>query len=153
MGWLLDDPENDVEGLGRAIGVAMRRAIDSGLAVLRTTRLAAPVLLKRWVHDPAGLSASAARCDWLLDGWEWVGLLWLDAASTASRKAALLEMAPLVPVLPREVVEWTDTPIAPEAMRPVGCGAPRCGGSGWALIERNERIIALGALDALAEGP
>ncbi len=153
--WLRDDPDNDVGGLGRAVGAAMRRAIDSGLAVLRKTRVAlseAPGLLKRWVSDPAGVSAAASRCDWLLDGWEWVSLLWLDAATTASRRAALLQMAALVPVLPREVAAWADTPIASGAMQPVCQVAWRGGASAFGVIERNERIIALGALGGVRPG-
>jgi hypothetical protein len=105
-------------------------------------------LLKRWIADPNSILAQAMRCDWLLDGWERVSLLWLTAASRASRRAALLEMAPLVPVLPHEVVEWTDPPIPQDAMSQA-CRvtshqeAWRTGGSAFSLIERNEKLIAM----------
>ena len=88
------------------------------------------------------------RCDWLLDGWERVSLLWLAANSGHRGGPALLEMAPLVPVLPREVMEWSDTPIPPEAMKQV-CRVTsnqdgwRTGGSAFALIERNEKLLAM----------
>ncbi len=50
--------------------------------------------------------ATANRADWVLDGWEWVCLLWLAAADTgAARRRALLEMAQLVPVLPGEACQ------------------------------------------------
>ncbi|MDQ2764131.1 MAG: hypothetical protein M3Y22_11815, partial [Pseudomonadota bacterium] len=117
--WLDAYPGNDVSGLGRAILVAMRRTAKSGQAVLEKVRLAAvdPIgLLKRWITDSDGVVATATRCIWLLDGWERISLLWLLAGTTATRRAALLEMAPMLPVLPREVMEWTDMPVPAAAM-------------------------------------
>jgi len=151
--WLEADPGNDIGGLGQSVAVAMQQACDSGAAALQRTRaglMDTPALLKRWIKDPDGLSARAARCDWLLDGWERVSLLWLAARTRASQRAALLEMAPLVPVLPREVMEWTDTPVAPEAMQQAFRvtsheDAWRTGGSAFALIERNEKLLAMSA--------
>jgi hypothetical protein len=149
--WLDADPANDVGGLGMAITAAMRRACDSGAVVLASTRSVLAdrlALLKRWMANAGDIRASVMRCDWLLDGWERVSLLWLSASSEPLRRAALLEMAPLVPVLPREVVEWTDTPIPPESMNQA-CrvtskqDAWRTGGSAFALIERNEKLLAM----------
>jgi hypothetical protein len=149
--WLDADPAGEIGGLGRAIADAMRRACDSGAAVLATTRsvlMDPKALLKRYMADANGVRALVMRCDWLLDGWERVSLLWLSAHSAAARRAALLEMAPLVPVLPREVMEWVDTPIPSESMRQV-CrvtskqDAWRTGGSAFALIERNEKLLAM----------
>ena len=149
--WLDADGDNDIGGLGQAIATALGTACDTGTMLLERTRSAladTPSLLKRWIRDPYGVSAQATRCDWLLDGWERVRLLWVAASTEASRRAALLEMAPLVPVLPREVMQWTDTPIAPDAMTPT-CrvtsheDAWRTGGSAFALIERNERLLAM----------
>jgi hypothetical protein len=149
--WLEADPENDVGGLGSAVAAAMRRACDSGSAVLEKTRMAltGPTnLLKCWTTDPDVVLARAMRCDWLLDGWERIGLLWLSAGTGASRRAALLEMAPLVPVLPREVMEWTDMPVPEEAMKQANRVTSnqdgwRTGRSAFALIERNEKILAM----------
>jgi hypothetical protein len=149
--WLASDADNDIGGLGQAITAAMLRTCDSGQAVLAHTRsvLADPMaVLKRWIADQAGSQALAMRCDWLLDGWERIGLLWLSANPTASRRGVLLEMAPLIPVLPREVMSWTGTHIHPEAMehgfrvtsRDDGW---RTGGSAYALIERNEKLLAM----------
>jgi hypothetical protein len=149
--WLDADPGNDIGGLGQAIAAAMRRACDSGDTVLAATRqaLADPMaLLKRWIVDEAGVQALASRCDWLLDGWEHVALLWLWAKPGASRRAALLEMAPLIPVLPHEVMTWTGIPIPAEAMEQT-CRVTsredtwRTGGSAFALIERNEKLRAM----------
>ena len=151
--WLEADPGNDIGGLGQSVAVAMQQACESGAAALQRTRsgpMDTPALLKRSDQGSGSISARAARCDWLLDGWERVSLLWLAAGSSASQRAALLEMAPLVPVLPREVMEWTDTPVAPEAMQQA-CrvtsheDAWRTGGSAFALIERNERLLAMSA--------
>lgn len=149
--WLATDPDNDIGGLGRAITVAMRRACDSGEAVLTATRSAATdplAVLKQWIADEAVVQATAMRCEWLLDGWERVALLWLSANPLVSRRVALLEMAPLIPVLPREVMAWTDTQIHADAMRQV-CRVTsredgwRTGGSAFALIERNEKLLAM----------
>jgi hypothetical protein len=151
--WLSADPTNDIGGLGEAIAAAMRTAGETGTAVLQTTRsaLADPMtLLRRWSANPASVSAQANRCDWLLDGWPRVCLLWLSANTIASRLAALLEMAPLVPILPREVLEWSDTIFPPETMTEA-CRVTsheegwRTGGSAFALIERNEKLLAMGA--------
>jgi hypothetical protein len=151
--WIEADPGNDIGGLGQAIMIAMRRAGENAATVLERTRSAlrdTPALLKRWIRDPDGVAALVARCDWLLDGWDQVRLLWLAARTTASRRAALLEMAPLVPVLPREVMDWTGIPIASEAMRQAFRVTSRedtwrTGGSAIALIERNEKLLAMAA--------
>ena len=149
--WLAADPDNDIGGLGRAIAVAMRRACDSGRAVLTATRLAVTdplATLKRWIADAPAIQAIAMRCAWLLDGWERVALLWLSANPLVSRRVALLEMAPLIPVLPREVMAWTDITIHPDMTRQA-CRVVsredgwRTGGSAFALIERNEKLLAM----------
>jgi hypothetical protein len=149
--WLDVDPANDIGGLGRTIAVAMRLACDSGEAVLAMTRSALSdpaAVLKRWVTDEAGVQALATRCDWLLDGWERLALLWLSADPRTSRRAVLLEMAPLIPVLPREVMAWTGTPLPAETTeqtcRVTSCeDAWRTGGAAFGLIERNERLLAM----------
>jgi hypothetical protein len=150
--WLETDPDNDIGGLGQAVAVGMRRACDTGKMVLATTRqaLTDPIaLLKRWIADEASVQALAMRCDWLLDGWERVALLWLSANPRAPRRAALLEMAPLLPVLPREVRTWTSPVISAEAMEQAFRvtsreDAWRTGSSAHGLIERNEKLLAMG---------
>jgi hypothetical protein len=150
--WLRADPGNDISGLGQAIGAAIGRICESGAAGLEQTRAARsePVaLLKRSITNRAGVLAQAARCDWLLDGWQRVDLVWRACGSQAARRAALLEMAPLVPVLPREVLAWTDAVIPLEALQPA-CRVTssqdswRTGGAAFALTARNERLLAMG---------
>ncbi|MDR3531326.1 MAG: hypothetical protein P4L90_12340 [Rhodopila sp.] len=153
--WLAADPGNDIGndigGLGGLVTAAMRMACGSGALVLENTRTALTdplASLKRWIAAPGGVLVQAARCDWLLDGWERVCLLWITAQTNASRRAALLEMAPLVPVLPREVMAWTDAAIPAEATDET-CRVTsredtwRSGGAALALIERNEKLRAM----------
>ncbi|HET6306329.1 MAG TPA: hypothetical protein VFG12_04040 [Rhodopila sp.] len=151
--WLDADPANDIGGLGRAIAIAMRLACDNAETVLAATRaaLADPVtLLKRWIADADAVRTLVTRCEWLLDGWERVVSLWRSADPRAARRPILLEMAPLVPVLPPEVMTWTGTPLPPEAMEPA-CRVTsredgwRTGGAAFALIARNEALLVTGA--------
>ena len=63
-------------------------------------------LLQRWTDDADGIVRLAAQAEWLLDGWEDICLIWRFAADDAARRAALIEMAQLVPVLPQEARQW-----------------------------------------------
>jgi hypothetical protein len=150
-GWLAADPEHDTGGLGHAVMLAAGRTGITGAAVLAKTRtpLTDPaMLLRRWMTDEAAVRVRAARCDWLLDGWERIVLLWRAAGPGASRRAALLEMAPLLPMLPPEVLDWTGALVQPETMEPA-CRVVsredgwRTGRSALVLIERNETLRAM----------
>jgi hypothetical protein len=105
-------------------------------------------LLKRWFRDSDSVVTTASRADWVLDGWEWVCLLWLAAQTGAARRRALLEMAQLIPVLPGEAANWADLPPPQEALRQP-CRVTsredgwRSGGAAFALIERNEMLRAM----------
>ncbi len=70
-----------------------------------------PGLLRDWASAPDPLRAVMARPEWLLDGWEQICLLWHDASGESGRRSALLEMALLVPVLPRETSDWVGTQV------------------------------------------
>ena len=105
-------------------------------------------LLGLWVRHGTGIVARAGRCDWLLDGWERIALLWLSAQTHAAKRAVLLEMASLLPALPREAKEWTDTPIPVAAMEQTFTivsleNAWRTGGAAFNLIARNEKLLAM----------
>jgi hypothetical protein len=149
--WLSADAENDIGGIGRAIAGAMQTADGYGRAILQATRAVAADaigLLKRWFKDTEAAVTTASRADWVLDGWEWVCLLWLAAQTGAARRRALLEMAQLIPVLPGEAANWTDLPPPPETLRQP-CRVTsredgwRSGGAAFALIERNESLRAM----------
>ena len=149
--WLDGVPDNDLGGLGQTV-VAIIRVTSSGAAtLLAQTRalLTDPIaLLKRWVADADEVLGLLARCDWLLDGWEGVCLLWKTANSVATRRASLLEMAQVLPALPREVADWVHVPIPFDAMDP-HCRVTsrddhwRSGAAAFALIQRNEALRAM----------
>jgi hypothetical protein len=50
-----------------------------------------------------------SRPEWLLDGWEQICLIWQNAHDDAMRRAALAEIATLIPILPKEVNDWCHT--------------------------------------------
>jgi hypothetical protein len=149
--WLREDAENDIGGIGRAIAGAMQTASDYGRTVLQATR-ALPAdaigLLKSWFKESEAIVAAANRADWVLDGWEWICLLWLAAETGVARRRALLEMAQLVPVLPGEAANWVDLPPPPDTLRQP-CRVTsredgwRSGGAAFSLTERNEMLRAM----------
>jgi hypothetical protein len=149
--WLVTDSASDIGGLGKVVTEAMDATAFYADAVLAgvTTTLADPLaLLRRWVIQPDDPLDLAARCDWVVDGWERICLLWKIADSMASRRAALLEMAQLLPMLPREINLWVDGAVAQvpmdEACRVVSNNdAWRSGGAAFALIQRNELLHAM----------
>jgi hypothetical protein len=102
-------------------------------------------LLRSWAVEPEPIQWLAARPEWLLDGWEQICLIWGFASDDAMRRVALAEMAQLVPVLPREVKEWSD--IGPEVdisarlRRMVRLNEDwRTGATVFDLIARNEHL-------------
>ena len=149
--WLSDDPENDIGGLGQAIATALQAVGRASHAALAATRgvLAEPVaLVKRWISNQDDVLALASRCDWLLDGWERVCLLWLVENSKPSRRGTLLEMAQLLPVLPSEVKGWNDPGIPHQALSQAyhvtsHNDSWRSGSAAFGLIHRNETIRAM----------
>jgi len=107
-------------------------------------------LLRQWLREPGKIVRLAARPEWLLDGWERICLIWTIAADHAARRAALVEMAQLVPVLPREASEWVGNPI--DAETPVSFRRNvrlnedwRTGATVFDLVARNEHLRALAA--------
>jgi hypothetical protein len=149
--WLLDPHQNDIETLGRALTGTMTAALDGAEAMLAQTRatLADPVkLLQSWITNLDDAAGLVARCDWLLDGWEYICLIWKVADSDSSRRAALLEMAQSLPVWPREVIGWFPGQIPAEALN-LACRVVsrndtwRSGAAALAMIERNETLRAM----------
>jgi hypothetical protein len=67
--------------------------------------------LRTWALDPSLVIQLSSRPEWLLDGWQNICLIWDYAKDDAARRAALLEIIDLVPVLPKEARDWCDTPI------------------------------------------
>jgi hypothetical protein len=105
-------------------------------------------LLRSWAADPDPVIRLAGRPEWLLDGWEQICLLWDFAKDDAARRAALVEMVQLVPVLPREAREWSDLVSEAEISMRLRRLIPlnedwRSGATVFDLIARNEHMRAL----------
>jgi hypothetical protein len=60
-------------------------------------------LLRNWARDPAAVAQLLARPDWLLDGWDRICAVWDSAPDTGQ---TVVEMAALVPIVPREAEQW-----------------------------------------------
>ena len=75
----------------------------STLADAQATASNIAALLRNWARDPGEIARLLARPDWLLDGWDRIGALWDTTPDTAD---TLVEMAALVPVVPREADHW-----------------------------------------------
>ena len=127
---------------------------DFTLALAETTLLQARGLtadvvglLRTWANDPEPVVRIAGRSEWLLDGWEQICLLWRFAKDDAERRAALVEIAQLIPVLPREVREWTDLFLEADISLRLRRMIPlnedwRTGATVFELIARNEQLRA-----------
>lgn len=143
--------ENDGIRLGRSVTASMDTTLACAKGLLRVSRASAAdplALLKRWIAAPRQVAALATRTEWVLDGWERISLLWQSARDHAARRGALLEMAQLVPVLPREAIEWTGAALPVEALEPtcrVTCLSDgwRSGGAAFVQVGRNEKLRAM----------
>jgi hypothetical protein len=105
-------------------------------------------LLRSWAVDPESIVRLAGRPEWLLDGWEQICLLWEVAEGDAARRAALIEMVQLVPVLPREAREWSalllEAEISARLRRLIPLNQDwRTGATVFDRIARNEHMRAL----------
>ena len=116
-----------------------------------------PALLRAWLHSPAAVTAILTRPDWLLDGWERICLLWRDTAP-ADRGIAIIEIVPMLPLVPAEANGWVavDVARATELLRHRrsvrGLEDWRTGVMLTDIIARNERLLAAPGLAPLS-GP
>jgi hypothetical protein len=78
--------------------------------------------LEAWRADSDDVSQRLTRLDWLLDGWEMITGIW-NAASLQEKTSAIMEMALLAPILPKEVTGWYG--VEPD----------------WAMTRRANRIV------------
>jgi hypothetical protein len=106
-------------------------------------------LLRRWGNDPEEVGRILARPEWLLDGWDRIHAMWATAEQHRGRSTTLLEMATLVPTVPREAGDWVGQRINLEAellrhKRKVTLLEDwRSGVTLTDLIGRNEALLAL----------
>jgi hypothetical protein len=107
-------------------------------------------LLEIWARDPESVIRAATRPEWMLDGWEQIGLLWRQATDPAAQRVALAEIAVLVPVVPREVIDWAginlDGTMITHLRRLVPLNEDwRTGATVFELIARNEALRSAGS--------
>lgn len=120
---------------------------DAALAKARALTDDVVALLRSWAVEPQHTLQLAGRAEWLLDGWDPICMLWRLARDDAARRAALVEMAQLVPILPREVRDWSDMfweadiPLRLRRLIPLNEDW-RTGATVFGLIARNEKIRA-----------
>jgi len=90
-----------------------------------------------------------ARSEWLVDGWEQICVLWAWATTTAARRAALVELSSMVPILPKEVTTWMSQKVDTEMLRKVPkivrANIDWQTGMYFERVRRNEHLRALAA--------
>ena len=105
-------------------------------------------LLRSWAADPQPTLDLIGRSEWLLDGWEQICMLWRFALDDSGRRAALVEMAQLIPILPREVRDWSDSfreadiPLRLRRLIPLNEDW-RTGATVYSQVARNEKLRAV----------
>jgi hypothetical protein len=105
-------------------------------------------LMRNWAADPRSVRQVATRPEWLLDGWEQICLIWNHAADDAERRAALVEIIGLIPVLPKEANDWSEIKCDMDRVinfrRLVSLNEDwRTGSIVFQLIARNEHLRAI----------
>ncbi|MGA3003211.1 MAG: hypothetical protein ABSE20_15970 [Acetobacteraceae bacterium] len=105
-------------------------------------------LLLIWAGNPTEVIKQTSRPEWILDGWERFCLLWETATTISTQSAALLEMAQLVPMLPKEGTTFGQERSELEKLEPGLRNAQlnvswRGGGALQGLIARNEKLQGL----------
>ncbi|MEJ0048699.1 MAG: hypothetical protein WDN04_23255 [Rhodospirillales bacterium] len=101
------------------------------------------------MKNPARTAAFLARAEWLLDGWDQICLVW-ELAEDDRRRAAVSEMALMVPAIPKEAGDWVNRHLDEterHRMRRIVQSFEdwRTGSLVFDLIGRNELIRALAA--------
>ena len=119
-----------------------------------TVALSEPAALAdRWRKNPAAALAPMTALETVLDGWDRICLLWLDAPSLSARVGMIRELARLASIagLAAPAAQGTPPTTGPSTpVKPTGPAGPpeqAVGGAGLAeppssLIERNERVRA-----------
>lgn len=151
--WARVNGGEPIAALAAMVSAAAVLFIAAADVLVRDTRALAtdvPGLLQQWNRAPEELAGRIARTEWLLDGWDRIILLWRAASWPSAQRAALLEMAQLVPDLPLEAAGWTGQPPATvqpgHECRVISLSEGwRTGSASFGLIARNERMRALSA--------
>jgi hypothetical protein len=106
--WRSDLPAHLDSGSAALVGQSLQLTLEGSLkaaeqfdALIGDTYAA----IQAWQRDRPDILQELSRLDWLLDGWEAILGIW-NAAKASERSAAMMEMAMLAPILPKEVVGW-----------------------------------------------
>ena len=144
--WRYDLPAHMESGPAALVEQSLRLTLDGSLiaaeqfdALIGDTYAA----IQAWQRDRVDILQELSRLDWLLDGWEAILGIW-NAASASDRSAAMMEMALLAPILPKEVMGWLGFPpdMAQERrkLRIVGQFEDWRSGRLMDMIARNENL-------------
>jgi hypothetical protein len=68
-------------------------------------------VMRNWECDEKIISGHMSRLAWLLDGWSYIVSLWNSVAHDPHERQrdVILELARLIPTMPKEVSEWTNS--------------------------------------------
>jgi hypothetical protein len=74
-------------------------------------------IMRNWERDAKIISAQMSRLAWLLDGWSYIVALWISVENEPHERQrdTILEMARLIPVMPKEISEWTESGLEQES--------------------------------------
>jgi hypothetical protein len=74
-------------------------------------------IMRNWEREAKIISAQMSRLAWLLDGWSYIVALWTSVENEPHERQrdTILEMARLIPVMPREISEWTESGLEQES--------------------------------------
>jgi len=146
--WLCGSTADTNSDLADIIIAAAEQAKSAAVTTLAAAHAltADPVgLLRAAARTPEAIMDCISRPEWLLDGWEPVYGLWQCAEGPAERHVTLVQMARVLPGLPREAAQWIAAPgDGPAAHRRIGLDARlRSEAINRSLAARNERLRAL----------
>jgi len=106
--WRGDLPAHMDSGSAALVGQSLQLTLEGSLraaeqfdALIGNTYAA----VQAWQQDRTDILQELSRLDWLLDGWGPILGIW-NAAAAADKGAAMMEMAVLAPILPKEVMGW-----------------------------------------------
>jgi hypothetical protein len=74
-------------------------------------------IMRNWERDAKIIGAQMSRLAWLLDGWSYIVALWISVENEPHERQrdTILEMARLIPVMPKEISEWTESGLEQES--------------------------------------
>ncbi len=106
--WRSDLPAHADVGAARLVEQSLRITLEAAAnaaeqfeALLGDTYATIQV----WHRDRSDILQELSRLDWLLDGWEAILGIW-NAANASDKNIAIMEMAVVAPILPKEVIGW-----------------------------------------------